>query len=211
MIKGAHAMMAKNVIGPKELRALPPPLSFGAINAPEIPFSEGLLEKVATTHLLIFTPARYDDGIFITLNSLRSRFGVDPDLSEPCMYNQDWYLREAFAADVSLDGQWHLIQKNVREDTRAKRPEEIESSLNRERFPGAVMCAFTFFAWWLHTGGEILWEYDFLWCADRDHNGDRIYVGRYSDPAGVNKSGFNVHRHLALRPAYSVAPEIVID
>lgn len=146
----------------------------------------------------------------ISLVELREQFGVDPTVSEPCFYDQDWYLKEDFAAKTVTDGDWHLLNKYVREGWRARLPEDIEKELGaRERLPTAVTATFAFFAWWFYTGGEKLWTHDFVWCSDRDHNGDRIYVGRYEDPAGVNKNGFNVHRHLSLRSAYSAAPEIV--
>ncbi len=193
-------------VGPEELLKLP--FKCGG-DAPPVPFPESVLRAHADTHILIFTPGVYEDGAPITLNSLRERFGMDPAVSEPCMYNQDWYVKEDFAAATALDGGWHLIHKDVLEDARAKRPDEIESSLRgNESFPTAVTCAFAFFAYWYMTGGEKLWKHDFVWCRDRDHNNDRIYVGRYEDPTGVNKNGFNIHRHLALRPAYSAAPEI---
>lgn len=193
-------------IGPKELSTLP--FKCGE-NAPAVPFYDDVLKKNADTHLLIFTPRTYADGTPITLNSLRERFGIDPVASEPCMYAQDWYLKEDFASKTSLDGKWHLVRKDVLEDARAKSPEDIEGSLRTgEAFPNAVTCAFAFFAYWFATGDEVLWKHDFVWCSDRDHNGDRVYVGRYEDPAGINKNGFNIHRHLSLRPAYSAAPEI---
>lgn len=193
-------------IGPKELLKLP--FKCGG-EAPAVPFSESVLRVHDDTHILIFTPATYADGTSITLNSLREKFGMDPAVSEPCMYNQDWYVKEDFAAKQSLDGGWHLIRKNVLEEARAKRPEEIEPSLGvHESFPTAVTSTFTFFAYWYMTGGEKLWKHDFVWCSNRDHNGDRVYAGRYEDPTGINKNGFNVHRHLALRPDYSAAPEI---
>ncbi len=193
-------------IGPEELLKLP----FKCADvAPTASFSPDVLKKYADTHLLIFTPAAYADGTPITLNSLRERFGMDPAVSEPCMYNQDWYLKEDFAARTALDGKWHLVRRDVLEDARAKLPEDIEGSLGTgEAFHNAVTCAFAFFAYWYATGGEILWKHDFVWCSDRDHNGDRIYAGRYEDSAGINKNGFNVHRHLALSNAYSVAPEV---
>ena len=194
------------IIGPKELSKLPFQC---ADTAPANPFSDSVLKKNADTHVLIFTPRAYADGTPITLLSLRERFGTDPAVSEPCMYGQDWYLKEDFAAKTSLDGKWHLVRKDVLEDARAKLPEDIETSLDpKETFPNAVTCTFAFFAHWFVSGGEKLWKHDFVWCSDRDHNGDRIYVGRYEDPAGVNKNGFNIHRHLSLRPAYSAAPEI---
>jgi len=190
-----------NIIGPEELRRLPF-LAGENVDAPDPPFSEEIQRRYANTHILIFTPRIP----WITLTGLREKFGTDP-VREPCMYNQDWYLKEDFA-NTPPDGKWHLLRKEVLEELRAKRPEDIESSFTEEIFPSAISTALTFFAWHALTG-EVLWKHDFLWCSDRDHNGDRIYVGRYEDPTCVNKNGFNVHRHLSLRPAYSAAPEII--
>jgi hypothetical protein len=185
-------------------------LKFALTSVSEIPFSEEVLKKCADTHLLVFGPAAFADGTPVTLNAFRSLLGTDPGVSEPCMYNQDWYLKEAFAAEMTPGDMWHLVQKDVREDARAKRPDEIEDLLSKsEAFPSAVTCALAFFAYWHATGGERLWNHDFVWCSDRDHNGDRIYVGRYGDPTGINKNGFNIHRHLALRPSYSAVSEII--
>lgn len=199
----AQQLFGKHFIGPEELIALAGPFSFSNLEAPEFSFSEEMLRAHTRTHLLLFTPQG------LTLNQLREKFGVDPSVSEPCFYNQDWYLKEDFAAKMVLDGKWHLIRKEVMEEVRAQRPEEIEARLSAtESFPTAVTCAFAFFAWWFHSDGEKLWKNDFVWCSDCDHNNDRIYVGRYEDPTRVNKNGFNIHRHLSLRPAYSAAPEI---
>jgi hypothetical protein len=196
-------------IGPGELHTLGSTLSFGELKAPVVPFSDEVLAAHADTHVLIYTPTTLKDGRPITLNTLRDIFGTNPAASEPCFYNQDWYLKEDFAEKTVLDGKWHLLPLRVLEGARAKRPEEIEAAFEgTEAFPTAVTCTFAFFVYWLHTGSEALWKHDFLWCSDRDHNGDRIYVGRYEDPTGVNKNGFNIHRHLTLRPAYSAAPEI---
>ncbi|MDO8562010.1 MAG: hypothetical protein Q7S05_04270 [bacterium] len=198
--------MSIETIGPDELKAMPK-FNFGALEAPRVPWSAEELNRREGTHLLVFTP-KTCAGTAITLDFLRELFGVDPAVSEPCMYNQDWYLKEDFATKTALDGTWHLIRKDVLEGARAKLPEDIEHDLMGEQFPTAVTYVFTFFAYWLATGGKVLWKNDFLWCSDRDHNGDRVYVGCYEDPAGMNKNGFNIHRHLALRPAYSAAPEI---
>lgn len=202
--------IAPITLGPDELVQLPEPFAFRELSAPLVPFSEDTLKKCADSHLLVFTPVAFPDGTQTTVNALRECFGMDPVATEPCFYNQDWYLKEDFAAKAASDGKWHLLPLRVLEDARAKRPEEIEAALGgEESFPTAVTCAFAFFAYWLHTGGEALWKHDFLWCSDRDHNGDRIYVGRYEDKTGVNKNGFNIHRYLTLSPAYSVAPEII--
>lgn len=192
-----------NKIGPEELKQVPF-LSGVALDAPAVPFYDDMLRAHENTHILIYTPHVPK----LTLVGMRDTFGTDPLKSEPCMYNQDWYLKEDFATKTLLDGGWHLIQKEVCEDTRALQPEKIERSFKHEQFPTAITCAFTFFAWWF-VHGETMWKHDFLWCRDRDHNGDRIYVGRYEDPAGTNRNGFNIHRHLSLRAAHSAAPEIV--
>ena len=201
----AKQLLGKNFLGPEELGAL----SFVAIkDAPRIPYSADILKIHASSHILIFAPRTDADSSPITLNYVRQKFGVDPEGSEPCMYNQDWYLKEDFAAKTSPDGKWHLIRKEVLENARANKPEDIEEKLKDEQFPTAITLTFTFFAWYL-LKGEVLWKHDFVWCSDRDHNNDRIYVGRYEDETGVNKNGFNIHRHLSLRPAYSAAPEIM--
>lgn len=190
-----------NIVGVDELSKVPF-LAGEKISAPEIPFSQQVLDAHADTHICIYTPRI----AWLTLNGLRAKFGTDPDRSEPCMYNQDWYVKEKFANET-LDDKWHLVRKDVLENARAKQPDQIESALSGESFPAAITCAFTFFAWW-SLRGETLWKNDFVWCADRDHNGDRIYVGRYEDSVGVNKNGFNIHRYLTLQLAYSAAPEV---
>lgn len=201
-------MPVGGLIGVHELLRMP--LALDLATVPEIPFSKATLATHQDTHVLVFTPERFADGTPITINALRGRFGVDPAASEPCMYNQDWYVNESFAAGRSADGQWHLLRREVIEAARAKPLAEIEASLPaREELPTAITVTFAFFAHWFATGGRRLWNHDFVWCADRDHNNDRIYVGRYEDPAGVNGNGFNIHRHLAVTAAYSAAPEIV--
>jgi len=203
----AKQLFGKYCIGPDELTSSVP-FQFTIGTVPDIPYDEETLKRCAKTHVLVFGPSAFADGSPVTLNALRTLLGVDPAVAEPCMYNQDWYLRETFAVETTPGDVWHLLQKNVREDMRAKRPEEIEASLSdNERFPTAVTCTLAFFACWYATK-ERLWNHDFVWCSDHDHNGDRIYVGRYEDPTGVNKNGFNVHRHLALRSEYSAATEV---
>src|SRR3989344_3031492 len=172
-----------NTVGPNELKQLPF-LAGALFDAPAIPFSDDVLRAHENTHILVFTPRVPT----FTLVVLRDIFGMDPSQHEPCTYNQDWYLKEDFA-NTPPDGKWHLVRKEVIENMRAKRPEEIEAALSDEQFPSAITCAFTFFAWY-HLKGEVLWKHDFLLCSDRVHNGDRIYVGPFKDPAGINTNGF---------------------
>lgn len=197
----AQKLFGNQFVGSEALSLLSAPFAFGSVRAPEIPFPEDVLKALVESHLLIFAPS----DSHVSIDWFREQFGVNPE-KEPCMYNQDWYVTEDFAG-ATLDGKWHLIPKMVREDARAAPPESIEQTLAHEQFASAITYTFVFFVWHM-LRGEILWKHDFVWCSDRDHNGDRIYVGRYEDPTGVNKNGFNIHRHLALRSNYAAAPEI---
>ena len=168
------------------------------LSIPPLNYSWDYLEQHAQDYLLILGQSSIN-GVDITLRNLRTIFGIDPAQSEPCFYNQDWYLNETFI-DTKLEDRWYLLKKDVFETSRAVMPQEL---LEKEiSFPSAILCAYTFFAYYLHYN-EPLWYHDFIWCSDVDHNGDRIYVGKYHDIDGVNKNGFSIHRHLALRPCYA--------
>lgn len=189
-----------NFVGKEELKPFFKALGFGEIEIPEEPieYSDADLQKGAEEGYILIYGVKQINGQSITLRFLRDKFGVNPDESEPCLYNQDWYLKEEFI-DLPLKAQWYLIKKEVYEDSRAVMPDDLtQRGMN---FPSAILCGYTFFAYWL-ARDEKLWWHDFVWCCDTDHNGDRIYVGKYHDVDGVNKNGFSIHRHLALRPCY---------
>ena len=189
--------MCKNIIGLDELKTAGIPGLLLPPAAPPVPFSGPELERRGDDYLLVLGVSSFSDGTPVTIRNLRKRFGMDPEVSEPCFYNQDWYEKEAFI-DIPMEDGWFLIRKNVYENSRAVQPAEL---MKEYAFPPAVRCAYAFFAAWFALGIR-LWEHDFVWCSDTDHNGDRIYVGKYHDIDGVNKNGFSVHRHLALRPCY---------
>lgn len=197
-IEKAREIMGVQFIGPEELRKCAPslPLDIPA-EIPDIPYDEEILSKNREHYYLILGLSRFSEGKDVTCRNLISIFGKNPDVSEPCFYNQDWYEKEAFV-DVPMPEGWYLIRKDVFEDSRAVMPEELVKKLT---FPWAVSCAYSFFVVWLVSNVK-LWYHDFVWCRDVDHNGDRIYVGKYHDVDGVNKNGFSIHRHLALRPCY---------
>ena len=207
-------LFGDNLIGPEELsrglstcvcRGLSPCVSshgeaendtLGTV--PPVTYSWETLESHAKDYLLVLGMPTIN-GVDITLRHLRDIFGIDPEQQEPCFYNQDWYLNETFL-DRQLESRWYLLKKEVFEASRAVMPQEL---LEKEiTFPSAILCAYTFFAYYLHYR-KPLWVHDFIWCCDLDHNGDRIYVGKYHDIDGVNKNGFSIHRHLALRPCYA--------
>ena len=164
---------------------------------PDIPFTENEIREKKETHLLILGLDSFVDGSPVTIKKMKERFGMDPSVSEPCFYNQDWYDHESFV-DMPMKKEWYFIRKEVYEDSRAVQPDIL---LSQYRMPSAVKCVYSFFVSWF-TLGIRLWEHDFVWCNDLDHNGDRIYVGKYHDVDGINKNGFSIHRHLALRNCY---------
>ena len=189
-----------NYIGKEELRPFFKVLGLGDVEIQENPiqYSHADLKKAASEGYILIFGVGIINGQNITLKFLREKFGVNPDVSEPCMYNQDWYMKEDFI-DLTLDNRWYLIKKDVFKESRAVMPGDL--TLQGLNFPPAILCGYTFFAYY-YARNEYLWWHDFVWCCDTDHNGDRIYVGKYHDIDGVNKNGFSIHRHLALRPCY---------
>ena len=199
-----RALFGGDLLGPEEIRRTGAVAGWncGSLEAPAIP--EAMLEagrREPGTHLLLLGAPAMNDGSPVTLLALRDKFGTDPALSEPCFYNQDWYLKETFASEVRLNPGWHLVRKAVESASRGQDPDHAGQP---GTLPSAVLCAYAFFSHWLHSGGGRLWEHDYVWCSDLDHQGDRIYIGRYSDSSGVNKNGFSIHRHLRIRENYGV-------
>lgn len=197
-VEEAKQLLGHNFIGIEELKTISDRLSIKIPSEiPEIPFIKEYLNSLNNEYLLILGSPEMEDGSPLSIMALRQKFGMDNKVSEPCFYNQDWYLNQEFI-NAQLPFQWFLVRKNVIKNTRAVDPNQI---LKSQPFPTAILCAYAFFVSWFHSG-EILWEYDFVWCSDKDHNGDRIYVAKYHDIDGVNKNGFSIHRHLALRSCY---------
>ena len=194
----ARSIMGNSFIGVEELKSITEMKLSLKECVPEIPFSKEELEQKKNDYILILAVSSFADGLGVTIRNLLKLFGKDPDKNEPCFYNQDWYYNEAFI-DIPIDDGWFLIRKTVYEDSRAVQPHEL---LNRYVFPSAICCSYAFFVAWFALGIK-LWYHDFVWCSDTDHNGDRIYVGKYNDVDGINKNGFSIHRHLALRPCYA--------
>lgn len=189
-----------NYIGKEELKPFFNAMGYGEVDIQESPieYCDSDLQKAAAEGYILIFGVEIINGHRITLRSFRDKFGVDPDKSEPCLYNQDWYLKEEFM-DRPLKTQWYLIKKEVFEESRSVMPEDLtQQGMN---FPSAVLCGYTFFSYYF-ARNEYLWWHDFVWCSDKDHNGDRIYVGKYHDIDGLNKNGFSIHRHLALRSCY---------
>lgn len=193
-----QGLFGKNFIGPDELQPLLKKLNLlSSFTIPPIEYSPEILKKYSEDYLLILGLSEVQNQS-LTITLFREIFGTDPAVSEPCFYNQDWYLQEEFT-HTSLKNKWYLLKKEVLEESRACQPETLLSQ--NIHFPSAILCTYTFFAYYFRYK-EYLWYHDFVWCSDTDHNGDRIYVGKYHDIDGINKNGFSIHRHLALRDCY---------
>lgn len=195
-LQEAEKIMGQNFIGPEQVNVLLQTIGLDKIDVDTcsiIPYEKKLLQEVAKSHILVYGSSK------VTILDLREHFGIEPEKKEPCFYNQDWYLAESFMHD-RLEDKWYLIKKDVIEYTRAIQPQDILSQ--GIEFPSAVLCTYTFFIYDL-VYGEKLWYHDFIWCKDVDHNGDRIYVGKYHDIDEINKNGFSIHRHLSLRNCYA--------
>ncbi len=200
MINKLKNMFGNNFIGPEQVNKLLSMMDLPLIqedDVPELNFAiEDLRDKTKDFLLVLGYPGSKEQPL--NIYSFREIFGVNPEIREPCLYNQDWYLQEAFIRKT-LETKWYLLKRDVIENSRAVLPQEL-IQLNLE-FPTAILCVYSFFSVYF-SYGDYLWYHDFVWCSDRDHNGDRIYVGKYHDIDGVNKNGFSIHRHLALRPCY---------
>lgn len=197
-ITQAQTIMQNNFIGPEQLNKLPMFSGALAFDLEPIPFSEEELLRKKDDYYLIYGVRTLADGKLITIRNMIRVFGKDSECGEPCFYNQDWYENEEFIDRPMKEG-WFFIRKNVYEDSRAVQPVDL---MKMYSFPSAISCVYAFFVVWL-CRDEKLWYHDFVWCEDTDHNGDRIYVGKYNDVDGVNKNGFSIHRHLALRSCYA--------
>lgn len=194
----ARDILGKNFIGEKESEILPEGFKIKTNTSLKIPFSLDELKNKKDSHILIYCPAEFEDGTPISIYSIRTaieKIGV----KSPCFYNQDWYLKENFYKKAIDAPHWLLIQKYLDDSTRGVAPEKLESEY---KLPAAVELTFSFFVYYYVTGGQKLWNNDYVWCKDKDNSGDRVYVGRYTDLAGLNAEGFEIHRHLSIKMNY---------
>jgi hypothetical protein len=206
----AKQLFGKYFFGPEELTSIAdrmPIQSLARVKIPKIQFSDALLKKSSKDFILILGVKNDCDNKPLTLVQFRELLGFDPVATEPCMYNQDWYLKQKFANKTTLKLQWYLIARNLVKETRGKTVIELQKQFKKMKWPSAILTAYTFFANYF-LNKDVLWKNDFVWCSDVDNNGDQIYTGRYQDPKKIQKNGFNIHRHLKIRSWYGVAPEL---
>lgn len=198
-------LFRENFIGVEELSSIASELGIGNIDSvaesiPEIRFSNYSLEHCMNDYILILGIPYYKDNSELTLMKMRNHFGIDPKVSEPCFYNQDWYVKEKFALEPTIEKRWYLIKKTVVEELRGCDPFEVMKT--NIILPSALVCAYTFFAYYL-INKSILWENDYVWCNDTDFSGDQIYIGKYRDYKQEKRNGFEIHRFLSIKKNYS--------
>ena len=160
-IPQAKKIMGKNFIGPEKLKKISSKLNIAdplkyKKSIPKLPVSLDVLKKNSKDYILILGMPKDKNGKKLTINNLRSIFGYDPKKSEPCFYNQDWYLKEKFAKNIALDFKWYLIKKSINKNSRENNPENISKLFkNKEAFPSAILTTFAFFSYYILTNGEI--------------------------------------------------------
>lgn len=204
----AYKIMGKNIIGPNELEKvnkielLLNSKFFSCETVKNVPFSSDLLFENKDSHLLVLIIPENHNSVKLKFEHFRDHFGSDPDLKEPCFYNQDWYVNEEFYKNSTLELKWVLVQKRISEKTRGLDP--IKFRYENVSLISALTCTYIFFINYI-LKNEVLWENDYVWCNDMDSNNDQIYVGRYLDSKKINKNGFSIHRHLKIKNNYGVS------
>jgi hypothetical protein len=204
----AKEIMGLNMIGPDDFKKINDKYLFLNLDlisqkkVSSIPFRKELLIKKKETHLLTLIIPEHFTKKDLNFKDFRDYFGFDPELKQPCFYNQDWYLNEPFYINSKLELKWVLVQKEISKSTRGKDPDKLNDSIGKMQ--NSLTYTYIFFIYFL-SRDKILWEHDYVWCADFDSNKDQIYIGRYLDPMKINKNGFSIHRHLKIKNNYGLS------
>ncbi len=196
----AKKILEKDFIGFDELKKISGHINFDLINIPNLSLDENQIIKAKKENkILLLVYPFLVNNTKLSIKYFRDKFGVGLGNTEyPTFYNQDWYLKESFFLEEFCKSQWVLIDKNLKSTSRGIVPK----SENQPILGRAFHYTYTFFIYFLLNNGEILWENDYIWCNDYDHNGDMIYVGRYCDPNSYNNKGYSIHRHLTVSSIY---------
>ena len=209
-LKRAKQIFGKNFIGMEELMKISTELGINISaevkdNNPQINYTEDFLLNLKDDFFLILAIPCYKDRTPLTIVKMRDHFGWNPDVSEPCFYNQDWYVKETFANTCNIEFKWYLLRKSLIEESRGYSPDNIHDVIEEpQTLPTALLTVYCFFANYLLNPDDILWKNDYIWCSDYDHNNDRIYTARYFDTEKINKNGFSIHRHLSIKKNYGI-------
>lgn len=170
---------------------------------PKIPEYLLKLSKDRSEFIIILGFPFFKDGSSLTISKFKSHLGTNPESSEPCFYNQDWYNGEKFYEKSSFNVCWYAINNNLLNTTRGISPSFFPNYVTKN-LPSAILCVYTFFVYY-YTYSEFLWKSDYVWCSDEDKNSDQIYIGGYVDPFGINRNGLEIHRHLSIKSNYGAS------
>ena len=198
-VSTAKKIMGSNFIGLNELCLLSDVFDLETeFSIPSIDFDENFLLEKNKTHLLLLCVSSFKNSNPVTIRNIRNI--IIERKEAPFFYNQDWFLNESFI-DEELTCQWILVSKSILRESRGCEPKEI-----KKKYPlyKAIELTYAFFVNYFVSGGEKLWNNDYVWCSDFDDKGDQIYVGRYTDASGLNADGFEIHRHLKIKMNYGV-------
>jgi hypothetical protein len=130
----------------------------------EVPFTEGVLESVKDTHILVAVFPLSILDVRKTDNSL--------------FYSSTggWYKSEKFAKNKGKVS-WQLVRKTPVEDSTSKNWEEQQALLGKdEETPSAQVMVYTIIGHYKATG-ERLFENIYVRCSCVDSNGNRVNVG----------------------------------
>lgn len=152
-----------------------------------VPFSEETLKMVAGHQwrdkraiLWWAPPERYG----LTMLKLRDAFGISRD-TQPCVYGNDWWLKEKFAKEVLKEG-WHLTLAELPDESRDKTYDDQKALLTKEEellTPVEVMylCLVNYL---VNDGERLLYD-----CYSRtdtlDSHGYVVYLGDFH-PDGLH-------------------------
>lgn len=119
----------------------------------------------------------------MTLLELREAF---PTL----FYPQTWYVTEAF-------------MRTLPSDPRPPRPARIGQCGRIPRSSRGLPVAVDVAHWYVEHPDDPIWRH-YLWCADVDSDGQRVYVGGVNPLRLGPSGGFQVHRHLVITRRWGV-------
>lgn len=145
----------------------------------EIPWSEDVLQECKDTHILF-------PGFPLTILEIRKRAakkGVKLFYSD----RDAWYNDQKFARDEKVSLRWHLIRKDIVENSTNRTYDDQLALLGPdEEAAQAAAMVYTIILYFLVTGIR-LFEHIYARCQNVTSHGSRVSVGGF-DPGGLSVS-----------------------
>jgi hypothetical protein len=147
----------------------------------EIPWSEDVLRECKDTHILF-------PGFPLTIIEIRER-AVKRCVKLFYSDRDAWYNDQKFARDEKVALRWHLIRKDIVENSTSKTyDEQCKLISENEEVPQVAAVVSLIILYFLVTGIR-LFERIYARCQDVTSDGDRVYVGFFV------RVGLNVGRY----------------